>query len=67
METQKYTSIVCLDLSAAFDTVNHKILLGILKSYLGISDHALTWISYYLSKRKFLVQIGQQISETIEF
>ena len=63
METQKYTSIVCLDLSAAFDTVNHKILLGILKSYFGISDHALAWISSYLSKRKFLVQIGQQVSQ----
>ena len=66
METQKFTSIVCLDLSAAFDTVNHKILPGILKSYFGISDHALAWISSYLSKRKFLVQIGQQISKTIE-
>ena len=55
MEIQKYTSIVSLDLSAAFDTVNHKILLGILKSYFGISDHALAWISPYLSKRKFLV------------
>ena len=66
METQKYTSIMCLDLSVAFDTVNHKILLGILKGYFGISDHALAWISSYLSKRKFLVQIGQQVSNTIE-
>ena len=65
METQKCTSIVCLDLSAAFDTVNHKILLGILKSYFGISDHALVWISY-LPKRKFLVQIGQLTSKTIK-
>ena len=66
METQKYTSIVSLDLSAAFETVNHKILLGILKSYFGISDHALACISSYLSKRKFLVQIGRQVSKTIE-
>ena len=66
METQKCTSIVSLDLSAAFDTVNHKILLGILKSYFGISDHALAWISSYLSKRKFLVQIGQLTSKMIK-
>ena len=66
MENQKCTSIVCLDLSTAFYTVNHKILLGVLKSYFGISDHALAWISSYLSKRKFLVQIGQSTSKTIE-
>ena len=65
-ETQKCTSIVSLDLSTAFNTVNHKILLGILKSYFGISDHALAWLSSYLSKRKFLVQIGQLTSKMIE-
>ena len=62
----KCTSMVCLDLNAAFDTVNHNILLGILNSYFGISDHALAWISSYLSKRKFLVQIGQLTSKTTE-
>ena len=66
MESQKCTSMVCLDLSMAFDTINHKILLGILKSYFGISDHALACISSYLSRRKFLVQIGQLISKMIE-
>ena len=59
MENGKCTSMVYLDLSTAFDTINHNILIGILKSYFGISDHALAWISSYLSKRKFLVQIGQ--------
>ena len=66
MENGKWTSMVCLDLSMAFDTVNNNILLGILKSYFGISDHPLAWISSYLSKRKFLVQIGQLTSKTIE-
>ena len=58
--------ISCLDLGTAFDTINHKILLGVLKSYFGISDHALAWISFYLSKIKFLVQIGQSTSKTIK-
>ena len=66
METQKCTSSVSLDLSAAFNTINHKILTGILKSYFRISDHALAWISTYLLKGKFLVQIGQLTSKMIE-
>ena len=55
-----------LDLSAAFDTVNHKILLDVLKSYFGITEQALAWISSYPSNRKFLVQIGQFTSKIVE-
>ena len=66
MENQKCTSIVYLDLSTAFDTVNHKILLDVLKSYFGITEQALAWILSYLSNRKFLVQIGQLTSQTVE-
>ena len=66
MENGKCTSIVSLDLSAAFDTGNHTILLDVLKGYLGISEFALTWISSYLSSRKFLVQIGHLTSKTVE-
>ena len=53
MENGKCTSIVSLDLSAAFDIVNHTILLDILNGYFGISEHALSWISSYLPSRKF--------------
>ena len=66
MENGKCTLIVCLDLSAAFDTVNHTIHLDVLKSYFGITEHALTWILLYLSTRKFLVQIGHLTSKTVE-
>ena len=54
-----------LDLSAAFDTVNHKILLDVLKNYFGITEQALAWILSYLSNRKFLVQIGQFTSKIV--
>ena len=66
MENLKFTSLVCLDLSTAFDTVNHKILLGVLRSYFGITEQALVWISSYLSNRKFLVQVGQFTSKIVE-
>ena len=66
MEDGKCTSIVSLDLSAAFDTVNHAILLEVLKSYFGITEHALSWISSYLSSRRFQVQVGHLTSKTVE-
>ena len=65
METQKCTSVVCLYLSAAFDAVNHKILLDVLEIYFGITEQALAWILSYLSNRKFLVQIGQFTSKIV--
>ena len=65
MENQKCTSVVCLDLSATFDTVNHKILLDVLINYIGITEQALAWISSYLSNRKFLVHIGQFTSKIV--
>ncbi len=38
-----------LDLSAAFDTVDHEIMLEILKSRFGVNDSALGWIKSFLS------------------
>ena len=55
-----------LDLNTAFDTINHKILLNVLKSYFGNTEQALAWISSFLSNRKFLVQIGQFTSKIVE-
>ena len=38
----KYTSVVCLDLSAYFDTVNQKILLDVLKNHFAVTEQALS-------------------------
>ena len=61
--------MVALDLSAAFHTVNHKILLEVLNKYYGIHSLALKWIESYLTNRQFWVQIEDKFSEvkTIDF
>ena len=55
--------MVALDLSAAFNTVNHKILLEVLNKYYGIRGLALQCIKSYLTNRLFHVQIEDNFSE----
>ena len=43
--------LVLLDLSAAFDTINHSILLYRLKHYVGIKGTAPRWLRFYLTGR----------------
>ena len=58
MESQSITSLVALDLSAAFDTVDHDILLSILSSKYGIKGVTLKWFDQYLRPRSFRVAVN---------
>ena len=51
-----------LDLSAAFDTVDHRILLDPLQFDFGISGSALNWIESYLSNRTQRIYIDGVLS-----
>ena len=57
MESQAVTSLVTLDLSAAFDTVDHDILLSVFRNKYGIHGNALKWFNEYLRPHSFKVAV----------
>ncbi|WP_374210557.1 reverse transcriptase domain-containing protein, partial [Thiolapillus sp.] len=52
-----------MDLSAAFDTIDHCILLDRLQHMYGISGTALSWFSSYLTNRTQSVIVNDHISQ----
>ena len=58
MSQQQATGLCLLDLSAAFDTIDHTIPLHRLKSWFGFTDTVLSWIQSYLSSCSFTVDIN---------
>ena len=58
-----FISVLLLDFSAAFDCVDHAILLQILQKQFGISASALLWISSFLMSRTYNVCFGAKFSK----
>lgn len=64
MTTQKsYVALVLLDMSAAFDTVDHSLLLFRLENHFGIKNDALQLIKSYLENRTFSVIINEEVGD----
>ena len=61
-EHQEVTAFVAIDLSAAFDTVDHDVLLKVLQRRFGLEGAALRWADTYLRPRQFVVNVGKSYS-----
>src|SRR5664279_5162086 len=57
--------MIGLDISAAFDTINHNKLLLRFRDEFGVTDKALDWLTSYIEDRKQFVRLGQHSSSTV--
>ncbi|KAH3883789.1 hypothetical protein DPMN_007757 [Dreissena polymorpha] len=58
MENQEVTTMLAIDLSAAFDNVDHDILVDVLQTHYGLQDTALAWMNSYLRGRCCTVHVN---------
>ena len=63
MDRQHVTLLVLLDLSTAFHTVDHQVLLRCLEVTYSITGTALQWFQSYLTGRTQSVYINQTYSD----
>ena len=57
--------LVLLDLSSAFDTVDHAILLELLQKRFWVTGIALKWYCSYVDERTQTFQVCSQLSSTL--
>ena len=64
IDQKKTSAVVLLDMSKAFDSVNHDILLKKLQD-IGLSPSAILWFKSYLSNRYQAVRINTALSKPL--
>ena len=64
MNEKKISILVLMDMSKAFDSINHDMLLFKIRS-LGASPWALEWFESYLKGRYHYVHIGDAVSQSL--
>ena len=64
LEKNKISAVVMLDMSAAFNVVDPKILVEKMKIY-GFKENATNWIKSYMTNRKQCVYIDSNLSKKL--
>ena len=63
LDRRSFVFTVALDLQAAFDTLNHEVLLHICEDRFGIRYAAIKWLQSYLLGRKQLVLVNDSVAK----
>ena len=63
-KNKEYCIALCMDISKAFDCINHKIVLMKLEQY-GVRGLALKWFKSYLELRSQYININNMNSECV--
>lgn len=64
IDKRKLTAVVYLDMSKAFDSINHGFSLRKLKA-IGLASSAISWFNSYLSERSQVVCINAALSDAL--
>ena len=67
LDSQRVTLLVLLGLSAAFDTVDHGVLVSRLSTSFGVRGSALQWFTSYLLNRSQRVSFDQKFIREVQF
>jgi len=58
-------ALMLLDLSAAFDTVDHSIIIEVPKRRFGVEGNALGWLTEFLRERSQVGRVGESESDSL--
>ena len=65
LDAHKECILILLDMSAAFDTIDHRVLLTRLRDRFGIQGTVLSWFTSYLDNRSQQVTVGSSTSAVV--
>jgi len=66
LDDRKCVYLVLLDLSAAFDTIDHQVFLARLRKDNGVCGDALDWMESYLTHRSQCINVNGTMSDKID-
>ena len=61
MEKSSVTCLLSLDISAAFDALDHQVLLARAEEIFGIAGPVLAWLASFLTNRRSFVSLGDGV------